>query len=149
MPSAKYSCAGSPERLASGSTASDSIGQGEALPSSRSRHLPSFNENNSASTKTMATPVIGIARRNRAFTAAGAIAVLTLGIPMNRYPRRGTVSTNLGFSAESPRVSRRRLIAVLRPVSKSTNVSAGQSVDRSSSRVTTAPACSRSFSNTW
>ena len=46
---------------------------------------------------------------------------------MNRYPRRGSVSIKRGVSAESPSASRNRLIAVLRPCSKSTNVSEGQS----------------------
>ena len=67
---------------------------------------------------------------------------------MNRYPRLGTVSMKAGFSAESPKVSRKRLIVVFRPVSKSTNVSAVHKVDRSSSRVTVWPACSSSLSRT-
>ncbi len=55
----------------------------------------------------------------------------------NRYPRRGTVSTNRGAVAESPNASRTLLIAVLSPRSNSTKVSAGQSLCCSSSRVTT------------
>ena len=34
---------------------------------------------------------------------------------MNRYPRRGRVSTKRGFSAESPRASRSRLMALPKP----------------------------------
>ncbi len=56
-----------------------------------------------------------------------------------REPRRGTVSTNLGESAESPSTSRRRLTAAFSPCSKSTKVSSGQSRLRSSSRVTSSP----------
>ena len=37
----------------------------------------------------------------------------------------------VGLSAESPRVSRNRLMAVFKPVSKSTNVSSCQSIERS------------------
>src|SRR5579864_7592091 len=56
-----------------------------------------------------------------------------------RYPRRATVSTNLGFSAESPSASRSLLTAVLMLCSKSTKVSSGHNRPRSSSRVTTSP----------
>ena len=44
-----------------------------------------------------------------------------------------------GLSAESPSASRSLLIEVFRLLSKSTNVSAGQMLGRSSSRVTTSP----------
>jgi hypothetical protein len=54
---------------------------------------------------------------------------------MKRCPRLGTVAMKPGFWAESPKVSRKRVIVVFRPVSKSTNVSAGHRVDRSCSRV--------------
>jgi len=47
-----------------------------------------------------------------------------------------------GLSTESLRASRILLIALLRPWSKSTKVSAGQSFFWSSSRVTTSPECS-------
>ena len=47
-------------------------------------------------------------------------------LPTKRYPRRGIVSMNWGFSGESLRASRSRLMALLRPCSKSTNVSEGQ-----------------------
>ena len=67
--------------------------------------------------------------------AAAVLASLTGA--MNRYPRRGSVSINLGPSAESFNASRRRLMALLSPWSKSTKVSAGQRVCRSCSRVTT------------
>jgi len=56
-----------------------------------------------------------------------------------RYPRRGSVSTKRGLSAESPRASRSLLIAVFRLLSKSTKVSCGQICERNSSRVTTSP----------
>ena len=46
-------------------------------------------------------------------TAAAAVPLTVMGA-MNRYPRRGKVSTNLGFSAESPSTSRILLIAVFR-----------------------------------
>ena len=52
---------------------------------------------------------------------------------MNLYPRRGSVSTKRGLSAESPRASRSLLIAVFRLLSKSTNVSFGHICERSSS----------------
>jgi hypothetical protein len=58
---------------------------------------------------------------------------------MKRYPRFGSVSMKRGFSAESPRASRRWLIALFKPRSKSTNVSAGQSLFWSSSRETACP----------
>ena len=66
----------------------------------------------------------------------------------NRYPRRGSVSIKLGASAESPSASRTLLIAAFRPFSKSTNVSAPQSLPRSSSRVTISPECSNSITST-
>ena len=44
--------------------------------------------------------------------------------PTNRYPRRGTVSTNRGRSAESSSASRSFRTALFNPTSKSTNVSA-------------------------
>jgi len=47
---------------------------------------------------------------------------------MKRYPRRGRVSMKRGFSAESFRASRSRLMAVLRPASKSTKVSVDHSL---------------------
>ncbi len=50
-----------------------------------------------------------------------------------------------GLSAESPRASRSLLMALFRPWSKSTKVSAGQTFLRSSSRVTTCPGCSSSI----
>ena len=64
---------------------------------------------------------------------------------INRYPRRANVSTNRGFSAESPSASRKRLTAAFSPWSKSTNVSTGQSDARSVSRVTSSPGCSSSI----
>src|SRR5215831_7116348 len=64
--------------------------------------------------------------------------------PTNLYPRRPTVSTNLGFSAESRRASLSLLTATAKRWSKSTNVSADQRRLRSSSRVTTSPADSNS-----
>ena len=59
--------------------------------------------------------------------------------PIKRYPRLGRVSMNVGDSAESPKASRRRLMALFSPRSKSTNVSAGQSRFWISSRVITCP----------
>ena len=50
-----------------------------------------------------------------------------------------------GLSAESPRASRSLLMALFRLWSKSTNVSEGQSRQRSSSRVTTWPGRSSSI----
>ena len=64
--------------------------------------------------------------------------------PMNRYPRRGSVSMYFGASAESPSASRSRLMAAFRPCSKSTNVFAGHNRSRRSSRVTSSPGCSTS-----
>src|SRR5580692_3988183 len=46
---------------------------------------------------------------------------------INRYPRRVSVSTNRGLSAESLRAWRSLLTDAFRPCSKFTNVSAGQS----------------------
>ena len=43
--------------------------------------------------------------------------------PMNRMPRRPTVSMYRGALAQSPSANRRRLTALLRPISKSTNTS--------------------------
>ena len=57
-----------------------------------------------------------------------------------RYPTLGRVSTYLGCAAESLRRPRSSLTAVLRPCSKSTNVSFDHSSSRSSSLVTTSPA---------
>jgi len=68
---------------------------------------------------------------------------------MKRYPRRASVSTKIGASADSPNASRNRLMAALRLWSKSTKVSAGQSLLRSSSLVTTSPGLSSSAANTW
>src|SRR5216683_800811 len=67
--------------------------------------------------------------------------------PRKRYPRRATVSTNRGLVAESPRTSRILFTAVFRLWSKSTKVSAGHSLSRNSSRVTTFPARSSSMVN--
>ena len=58
---------------------------------------------------------------------------------MKRYPRRGRVSTKRGLSEESPRASRTRFTAALRPCSKSPKESEGQSFCFSSSRVTSSP----------
>src|SRR5215471_9648540 len=58
------------------------------------------------------------------------------------------VSTKRGFSAESPSASRRRLMAVLTPWSKSTNVSVGHSFCLKSSRGTTSPGRSSSIAST-
>src|SRR6516165_5351769 len=67
---------------------------------------------------------------------------------MNLYPVRGIVSMKRGCSAESHRVSRSLLMATLRLWSKSTNVSSCHRRERSSSRVTTSPGCSRSIAST-
>jgi hypothetical protein len=58
--------------------------------------------------------------------------------------RRPTVSTNFGFSADSRSASLSLLTATARRWSKSTKVSADQRRLRSSSRVTTSPAYSKS-----
>src|SRR5258707_6510093 len=68
---------------------------------------------------------------------------------MKRYPRRASVSMNTGTSADSPSASRNLLIAVFRPVSKSTKVSPGQSLLRNSSRATTSPGRSTKVATTW
>src|SRR5258707_12697594 len=46
---------------------------------------------------------------------------------MNRYPLRGSVSMNRGWSEESPSTSRSLITALFNPWSKSTNVSLGHS----------------------
>src|SRR5262245_44632103 len=66
-------------------------------------------------------------------------SVSSAAVPMKRYPRRGSVSTNLGLSASSPSAARSRFTAALRLCSKSTNVPFGQRWRASSSRVTTSP----------
>ncbi len=58
---------------------------------------------------------------------------------IQRHPRRSTVSTKIGLSAESPRASRKRIIALLSPCSKSTKTWGGQRTCRNSSRVMTLP----------
>jgi len=67
---------------------------------------------------------------------------------INRYPKRGRVSTNRGESAESPSAPRIRFTALFKPFSKSTKVSAGHSAFWSSSRLTSSPGRSRSISKT-
>ena len=74
---------------------------------------------------------------SRGSFGGGSAGVGELGLStgaMNRYPRRGRVSTNLGLSASSPNAIRILVIAVLSAWSKSTNVSSGQTCWRSSSR---------------
>src|SRR5215472_6167116 len=71
---------------------------------------------------------------------------------MNRYPRLGTVSRNLGWSRSSASAARRRFRAALRLPSKSTLVPSGQSSFCNSSRVTISPGRSRSMArirNGW
>src|SRR5215469_2132429 len=53
------------------------------------------------------------------------------------------------FSAESPKASRNRFTAAFSPWSKSTKMSAGQSLARSSSRVTTCPGFFKTASRIW
>ena len=71
-----------------------------------------------------------------ASTVAGSILVTGA---MNRYPRRGTVSMKRGFSAESPKAIRSFRIAVFRPSSNPTYVSAGHNRACNCSRVTMSP----------
>jgi hypothetical protein len=83
--------------------------------------------------------------------ASGGTASFSTGA-MKRYPRFGRVSTNRGDAAESSSTSRILVIALFRPVSKSTNVSDCQSdcqsFSRNSSRVTSSPDRSRSETST-
>ena len=65
----------------------------------------------------------------------------------DRLQRRASVSTNRGFSAESPSASRKRFTAAFSPWSKSTNVSTGQSEARSVSRVTISPGLSSNIAS--
>ena len=65
-----------------------------------------------------------------------------------RWPRRPTVSTNRGLPASSSNAARRRLIALFKLLSKSTNVSSDHSRFRNSSRVTWLPGRSTSASST-
>src|SRR5580704_9310017 len=67
----------------------------------------------------------------------------------NLYPRRGTVSTKRGLSAESFNAPRSFLTAVFNPTSNSTNVLLGQSFSFSSSRVRTTPGRSNSSISNW
>jgi hypothetical protein len=67
---------------------------------------------------------------------------------MNLYPRRDSVSTNLGVPALSSSASRRRRTAALSAWSKSTNVSLGQSFSRISLRVTSWPGHSSNLAST-
>jgi len=64
---------------------------------------------------------------------------------MNRYPRRGNVSTKRGFSAESPNAALSFMTAEFKPRSESTKVSAGHNARQSSSRVITWPGRSTSI----
>ncbi|MBA7705721.1 hypothetical protein ES703_114557 [subsurface metagenome] len=101
IPSAKYSCSGSPDRFSSGSTASDTIRPGLAPPSSCSRHRPIFSP---TTTSAPTTSPIAIAHRHRVRTgAAGLAAVAVAGkvsvsfisiaaSPMSRSRRRGSFS---------------------------------------------------------
>ena len=71
-------------------------------------------------------PPEGIASGGVGLGALRSGASLSIGA-MKRYPRVGRVSTNRGDAAESPRTSRILVIALFRPVSKSTKVSDCQS----------------------
>src|ERR1017187_7968318 len=62
-------------------------------------------------------------------------------LPINRYPRPGTVSIYLGFSAESLKAPRSLFTVTWRPCSKSTNVPFFQICSRNCSLVTTSPGC--------
>src|SRR3954447_26434807 len=121
MPSAKYSCAESPERFSSGSTAIDPIG---ILPDwvenwSRQpgRFVPITPATSTAQINDTIAQVLCLNRLGKGCSCAatsmlwgeleGICAKGSMrSIPaMKRYPRRGSVSTKRGFSAESPNAS--------------------------------------------
>jgi len=103
--------------------------------------------------KTAATAVTANSRASAplsspvATAAAGRSAKIVTGA-RKRYPRRASVSTNRGLSAESPNASRILLIAVSREWSKSTTVSLPHSRSCSSSRLTTSPGRSTNIAST-
>ncbi len=85
-------------------------------------------------------------RRGAEIPAPPLVAELTGAI--NRYPRRASVSMNRGFPGASPNACRNLLTAAFRLCSKFTNVSAGQSSFRKSSRVIRSPGRSNSLMST-
>ena len=160
IPSLKYSCAGSPVRLASGSTASERMRAWSGA--SAFRHSTGLNEISSASNAVAASapashivrprpgPVRGVVSGARGSgVSAAALGSTAWTSARNRYPRLGRVSTKRGDVAESPSAWRILLTATFSAVSNSTNVSSDHSARRSSSRVTTSPGRLTRSAKTW
>ena len=106
---------------------------------------PPRRANQAATRIRMTTAIAHQTPRARAGATAASGGSVTSSIgAMKRYPRRARVSTYRGVSAESPSACRTFLMAVFRPCSKSTNVSAGHNRCRRSSRVKTSPGRSSS-----
>src|SRR5215467_7133217 len=74
-----------------------------------------YTENSSATAQTdmPRTAILPVNRHCDGLRWAG-IAADAATSPMNRYPRRASVSMKMGFSADSPNASRNLLIAALR-----------------------------------
>src|ERR1035441_9125589 len=145
MPSAKYSCDGSPDRFSRGSTARDRMGA--AAERVRSPWTI-FTIVAAASNRTSTAPTERQPRNREGGMAwaggsgsgcsAGWLVLIDsvageepLGwdhstAPTKRYPRRGTVSIQRALSAMSERAARSRCTAELRLWSKSTKVSCDQ-----------------------
>src|SRR5215831_14053561 len=76
-----------------------------------------YTVNSSATAQTHMPPRTAILPVNRhcdGLRWAPGIAADAATSPMNRYPRRASVSMKMGFSADSPNASRNLLIAALR-----------------------------------
>ncbi len=152
MPSAKYSCEGSPDRFSSGSTAMERK-RGAALVGRETARTSQKADPVAARISSVSARAVRVllCRALGGATATPSRVLLPFASEirgawtsstgaMNLYPRRGSVSMYRGISAESPSTSRIRPMALWRLWSKSTKVSAGQSWLLSSSRVTTLPA---------
>src|SRR5215472_17317672 len=124
---------------------------GDAMLSRRGRYRTIIRQTSPAKMQTLIT----CQGQGRLFTTASrdGLAPAIGGVhstgAMNVYPLRGMVSMKVGLSAESPRVSRRRLTAVFKPVSKSTKVFSCHRSERNSSRLTSSPGYSSNWTNTW
>ena len=160
-PSLKYSCSGSLLRFWKGRIASITRLLAARFADERQRARYATPARMTSRAAAESTKTGRRIRQGRPYcTSAGASGAATLskgcGVTATasrigatkRYPRRETVSMNRGFSAESPKATRSFRMAVFRPSSNPTYVSAGHNFACNCSRVTTSPGRSSRIAKT-